>query len=214
MAIRAFGLSLLLIVSSACGPGKHADREAASEEMKTREIRKVTTVELMMGGEKLGKALLSKTEEDFREALMAAVRDKGIDDAISYCNLNASALVRKFEDSLGVIIRRVTDRPRNAMDTLSAFEKQVFEAYQFAPELATEQVQELDEKTLILNKPIRISSGLCLNCHGRVGAEVSKQNYELIKSLYPGDQATGYTVGELRGMWSVYIPKKAVINSL
>jgi hypothetical protein len=51
--------------------------------------------------------------------------------------------------------------------------------------------------------PITIISPLCLRCHGKIGTDISQEDYAVIKSLYPNDEATSYTMNELRGMWKV-----------
>ena len=43
----------------------------------------------------------------------------------------------------------------------------------------------------------------CLMCHGEVGKELSVVVDSIIKSHYPNDLATGYSEGDLRGIWSV-----------
>src|SRR5690606_1450056 len=98
----------------------------------------------------------------------------------------------------------------NALDSL---EREIFEAYALVSD-AGAQLQELDEKTLIMTRPIRISNGACLNCHGEPGKQIQPADHELIQSLYPEDRATGYQLNDLRGMWSLRIPKKAVVDRI
>jgi hypothetical protein len=44
------------------------------------------------------------------------------------------------------------------------------------------------------------TEGICLACHGKtLGPAVSKK----ISELYPSDHATGYSVGEVRGAFSL-----------
>jgi hypothetical protein len=59
-----------------------------------------------------------------------------------------------------------------------------------------------------------INNAQCLNCHGTPGKEVLPENHELIKGLYPQDRATGYSMDDLRGMWSIRLSKKEIIKSL
>ncbi|CAN0317700.1 unnamed protein product, partial [Chrysoparadoxa australica] len=87
-------------------------------------------------------------------------------------------------------------------------------AYDFSPTNAVNQVQELDDRTLIFTQPIAIGNGMCLNCHGEPKEQIKEDVLAAIKSKYPNDVATGYSLGQLRGMWSVKIPKKTVVNQL
>lgn len=217
---RIQNIKIVLVLCSvffwftSCDTRKGVDRESVKDEMESRKLKRISEGEMMVMGEKIGSTVLAQTQKTFQEALMKALGEKGVAGAVEYCHLNAYELVKRFEDSLGVEIKRVTNKPRNPKDTLSAFEKEVFEAYQYSPEDASAQLQELDQKTLIYNKPIMISNGACLNCHGKVGSDISEENYQRIQSLYPEDKAINYEVGDLRGMWSIKIPKKTVVDQL
>lgn len=205
------GSSLTLF---SCQPGKPVDRSAIKEEMEARELRHITDAEIAAKGEELGKAIVDASQNALMNALKEAIVEQGIDGAIKYCNLNALNLVKGLEDSLGVSISRVTDRPRNPNDTLSSSDQLIWEAYEYTPENAEAQIQALDEDHLILTKPIKIGTGLCLNCHGVVGETLTTENNTLIKQLYPDDQATGYLGGDLRGMWKVILPKKSIVKHM
>lgn len=207
-------LCSVLLTLAACDTRRNPNQEQVREEMASREPKRVSQGELMAKGEAIGKAVVEKTQKTFQAALMKAISEQGISGAVEYCNLNAYALVKNFEDSLKVTITRVTDKPRNPKATLSALEREIFEAYQYAPEHATSHIQELDQESLIYNQPIPISNGACLNCHGKVGTTVAAADYRVIRSLYPQDQAVDYETGDLRGMWSIKIPKKTVVEQL
>ena len=52
-------------------------------------------------------------------------------------------------------------------------------------------------------KPIVINNEACLKCHGNVEGDLAK----VIKATYPEDRATGYKMGDLRGMIAVTIER-------
>ncbi len=207
--ICAFFLCLI-----GCKPDKPVDREAVKKELEAREFKRVTEGEIMAKGEDIAKSALKVTAQTFQSALMTAIQEEGVPGAIQYCNTNAMEIVKKLEDSLNISIKRVTNKTRNPADSLTGIEKEIWEAYNYDPSQATAQLQKFSDTELIFTQPIMIGSGVCLNCHGGVGAEVTNENYELIKTLYPNDQATGYQLGDLRGMWRLIIPKKTVVNEL
>ena len=212
-------LFLVILITSSwwwigCKPDKPVDREAIKKEMEGREIKRLTDAEIMAKGEEIAKQSLAVAQSTFQKALTSAVKEKGVASAISYCNTNAMEIVKKLEDSLGISIKRVTNKPRNPEDSLTGIEKEIWEAYEYAPASAAGQIQEINSTELIYTKPILISSGLCLNCHGSIGNEISSENHKLITQLYPVDQATGYKLGDLRGMWRLILPKKVVVNKL
>lgn len=207
-------ITLLSTILIGCRPDKPVDRSAIKEEMASREIKRVSDAEIMSKGEELAKAALEITQQTFQQELMQAVKTEGVPGAINYCNLNAMEIVKKLEDSLEISIKRVTNKTRNPADSLTGVEKEIWEAYSYDPTKASAQIQEFSETELIFTKPILIGSGLCLNCHGQIGNEITTENYSLIHQLYPDDQATGYQLGDLRGMWRLIIPKKTVVKNL
>jgi mono/diheme cytochrome c family protein len=48
-----------------------------------------------------------------------------------------------------------------------------------------------------------VTNGMCLQCHGEAGSQISAATLALIERLYPEDKATGYGVNELRGLFVV-----------
>jgi len=57
-------------------------------------------------------------------------------------------------------------------------------------------------------RPIFIAAPVCLQCHGEP-AKLAPGVAEALKELYPDDQATGYSLGDLRGAISIRIPLEA-----
>ena len=55
---------------------------------------------------------------------------------------------------------------------------------------------------------------MCLSCHGESGTEINETTLQKLAELYPEDKAKGHKVGDLRGMWSVRIPKSEVVKRL
>lgn len=207
-------LVLLLGMLIHCKPDKPVDREAVRKEMASRELKRISEGELMAKGEEVGSQVLSTVEGLFRQRLTKAIETSSAKGAISYCNTEAMQVIEKLEDSLGISIRRVTDRPRNPADSLTGIEKEIWEAYNFSPQNATAQLQILNEHELIMTKPIVISDVQCLKCHGDVDIDIDSETYDLIRQQYPEDQATGYDLGALRGMWSLMIPKRTIVKEL
>jgi hypothetical protein len=50
---------------------------------------------------------------------------------------------------------------------------------------------------------IVITNPLCLNCHGTPGLELLPANHAFIRRLYPEDEAIGFRLGDLRGLWRI-----------
>ena len=120
--------------------------------------------------------------------------------------------------SIHVKIRRVSNRYRNPSDQPQDSEIQILEAYEYNAENGIESepnIQKLENgEVLLYTKPIIISSSLCLNCHGKPGLEIDKATLKAIDSKYPNDRAKDHNMKDLRGMWSVMIPKKEVVKKM
>ncbi len=210
-----FSLLIILLLSN-CSPEKKQDTSGIRDEMRGRELVRVSDADLMAKGNELGLEIVKASQSTLQTALLGAIENEGLVGAVEYCNANAYEIVKTMEDSLDVEIKRVSQKPRNPLDEPDSVERMILEAYayDFSPTNAVNQILEFDEKTLIFTQPIAIANGLCLNCHGAPGDQVNDDVLAVIQSKYPKDQALGYSLGELRGMWSVKIPKKTVVNAL
>ncbi|HQF31154.1 MAG TPA: DUF3365 domain-containing protein, partial [Hyphomicrobiales bacterium] len=61
-------------------------------------------------------------------------------------------------------------------------------------------VEEDGKKLFRLVKAIPTGE-VCLNCHG--GAEVKAETAEMLAKYYPEDQARGFTLGQMRGVFTL-----------
>lgn len=135
---------------------------------------------------------------------------QGFEEAIQYCSLSAQPLTDTLSRMYNCTIRRTTLQTRNPLNQANDYEAAILADW--AADLKdgkelTAVVQEFAPDTVQYYAPIRIQP-LCLNCHGVVGAELTEDNHRLLQRLYPEDQATGYALGDLRGMWSIQFVQK------
>ncbi|PCI32789.1 MAG: hypothetical protein COB60_08780 [Flavobacteriaceae bacterium] len=152
-----------------------------------------------------GKEITQKSFKLLSGNLMKQMKQGGPVQAIPFCNVKAIPLTDEIAKQEYVSIKRVSKRFRNEINKPSSIELGVIEDYKVALEngemLSPVLLSQPTGKPQFY-APILINSK-CLVCHGTVGVEVSKATDSLIKSLYPKDLATGYKVGDLRGIWSV-----------
>lgn len=144
--------------------------------------------------------------------LKQAMSKGGVSHALKFCNIEAMPLTDSLSDHYGVKIRRVSHKPRNPLNKADSLEMESIRKYR----ASIENEEELKpytfraEKAFIYHAPIRINNGLCLNCHGQPGTDISDQNMKVINKLYPQDKATGFSMGELRGIWTIRFPEAAI----
>ncbi len=152
-----------------------------------------------------GKTIAAATFSTLSARLTKALEEGGVSNAVQYCNLAAMPLVDSLSTVHNATIRRTSLKVRNPQNQPTEWEKKTlldFETKDKAGEELKPIVQMLDDQTVAFAAPIRIMP-LCVQCHGKEGETMSAENTTFIKGLYPGDQATGYAEGDLRGMWSV-----------
>lgn len=140
--------------------------------------------------------------------LAAAIAEGGPVLAIPVCSSKAGGLIRQVADRRQVEMIRLTDKPRNpnnlAKDAdakaINLFRETHGQGEKLAP-----AVESSDDESLIVRIPITISAPLCLQCHGNE-SDVSPETLVAIRQTYPDDKATGYRLGDLRGIWRIRLP--------
>lgn len=207
---------LVSLITLSCSSDKKIDSKAVREEIKSREIIKITDAELLVKVHEIGKEIALNAKKILGKNLKRSIKNVGVINAIEFCNINAMPLTDSLKSDLGVDIKRVTLKARNPKDIPNELEKELLEAYAYqwndSMQLQS-NVQEIDDNRYLYTLPILIDSPLCLNCHGAKNNGLLKETNDYIKTIYPEDQATDYQLGDLRGMWSITIPKKKVVQT-
>jgi len=141
-------------------------------------------------------------------SLQAALQGGGPVAAIGFCNEQALAITRTYEDTMRAEIKRVSDRPRNPGNAASDRELEYIrttKAIMKSGEKPQAALREIDGR-MVGYYPIA-TNGMCLQCHGNPGADIAPDTLAMLKSLYPRDKALGYGANELRGIWVISMEK-------
>lgn len=151
-----------------------------------------------------GNLIANTTFRTLGSNLQKAMKEGGVSNAVKYCNLAASPLVDSLEQVHQVKIKRTSLKTRNQNNKPTVEEKLQLEKYheQFEKQLKLNPVIRKHEDEFVYYAPIHVMP-LCQKCHGTVGKELKKEDYQTIQSLYPNDRAVNYNSGDLRGMWSI-----------
>lgn len=151
-----------------------------------------------------GKSIATETQKLLAKNLTDAITSGGTVYAIGFCNLNARSLTDSMSIQLKASVKRVSDNPRNiankANDTEMAYIQSMKKAIEKG-EMANPQILT-HENEAIGYYPI-FTNSMCLQCHGNKNADITSETQVKIASLYPNDQATGYSINQLRGLWVV-----------
>lgn len=130
--------------------------------------------------------------------------------AIEFCSLRALPLREEVNQSLqGLEVKRTSLRirnPANRPDSLEAVALTYFEARAAEGDLPPPGLQDPGDGTLRFSKSL-VANEMCVQCHGDP-AILAPDVAEALAERYPADQATGYKLGDLRGVIRVTIPRE------
>lgn len=214
-----FPMIFLLSLLAACDSGSQRpiDREALREEMRNREPKKLSEAQITAEAFRQGRMVAEAMQAKLLNKLQKAMKEGGVPAAIEYCSLQALPSIDSLSKKHGLSIRRSSLHFRNPANKPDELEKQLLEAYQYNKEnklSLEENVQRIGETYLLYTQPIFINKPLCLNCHGKAGEEIATESLQLLDSLYPNDKARGYQMGDFRGIWSIRLSRKELVNAL
>ena len=155
-----------------------------------------------------GDSLITQTFDTLRNTLLRAVGEKGFPGAVDFCNTAAIYLTNSYA-SEGIIIKRSSDKIRNAANAPDSIEKEMLSAYLQMKKIKQE-LKPITQKDAAGNhhyfKPILLQA-ICLNCHGDKTTQIKPDTWEMIQKKYPFDSAFNYKEGDLRGIWHITFKK-------
>lgn len=155
-----------------------------------------------------GQGIAKATFEQMFARVKAQMEAVGPTGAVEYCSVAALPLVDSLSAVQGVHIKRTSDRLRAPHDAPDADERRRLD--QVLAMLAEgAKPTDIPPQALVLGdsiafyQPILINMPNCLKCHGTPGLEVDSATMAILARKYPNDAATGYAVGDFRGLWSM-----------
>jgi hypothetical protein len=143
-------------------------------------------------------ALLSKN-------LAEAIAKDGVPGAIGFCSEKALPLTASVDATL----RRVSHKARNPKNKADAAELEILDSYRAtmkAGKAPEPQVRRNADGSETFFAPIVLANPTCLKCHGAPGTDIDADTLAALSKRYPQDEATGFQMGELRGMWRITFP--------
>ncbi|MDP3022054.1 MAG: DUF3365 domain-containing protein [Sulfuricurvum sp.] len=155
-------------------------------------------------GESSSTALVQKLGSE----LKAVMQKDGPVEAVNFCSKNAISLTHEVSKAHGVKMKRVTLQQRNPLNRPTPEEIEVMNTWMSAMAKGEQPTAVLSKATagFTYYKPLVINNDVCLKCHGTVDSATPLG--QALKASYPADRATGYKMGDLRGMVVVDIPQE------
>jgi hypothetical protein len=138
--------------------------------------------------------------------LAEAIVKDGIPGAIAFCSENALPLTASVGADSGATLRRASHQARNPKNRANATELEILNAFRDAlkgGDAPKPQLRKHVDGSVPFFAPIVLANPLCLKCHGAPGQDIGGETLGALRKLYPQDEATGFKLGELRGLWRV-----------
>ncbi len=176
----SFGLVLTILFSAGKGTPVEISRDAANSLVKT-----------------LGKVLKKE------------ITQRGVVDAINVCSDTAQVLLQEIRKKYqGIYIRRTSLKWRNPADIPTPDEVELLKRLQRMSEEGNLPGEVIDTVLIKGRKVFRYArvlkvKGLCLRCHGE---NIKPEVKSILEKKYIHDSATGYKIGDFRGIVVVKIP--------
>lgn len=128
--------------------------------------------------------------------------------AVGVCHVEAPVITADVADSTNVTVGRTALKVRNSANSPDAWEREQLEHFQQqilageAPDemSVVERIESTDGRAEWRYMSPIMTGPVCLACHGD---SLAPDVAAAIAERYPEDQATGFSVGELRGAFTV-----------
>lgn len=139
--------------------------------------------------------------------LSQALAEGGALNAVSVCHQAATDVTEEVRRTEGFALGRTSHRLRNRNNAPPSWATaHVARGAEIPMSEVRPLVVDLGDRVGVM-RPMP-TMGLCLNCHGPE-AQIAPDVQETITALYPGDKATGFREGDLRGWMWAEVPKAA-----
>jgi hypothetical protein len=156
----------------------------------------LTQEEMIQKGSTVSTLLVQKLGGE----LKTQMKTSGPLGALKFCSQNAQTLTEQIAKESNTSIKRVSINNRNPINKANEQETALLNEWsnlvKSGKPLPSHTLVKASDTTMIYYKPIVINNEACLKCHGNVEGDLAKA----ISAAYPEDKATGYKMGDLRGM--------------
>ncbi len=148
--------------------------------------------------------IVKKFGGSLKPELKKAIQAGGPAHAIAVCSEKAPEIAINLSAETGWQVKRVSLKPRNATSAIpDAWERKVLQ--QFDQRQAGGESAAKMAHAEVVNGQFRFMKAqgveaVCMNCHA---AEVKPEVEAALKEKYPADKARGYTLGQIRGAFSL-----------
>ena len=204
----------ICVLFYSCGSDEKISREVFEEVQKANEVKKLSEVDIFNEALKWGEEISAEAQQQLRARLEQAIEEKGTSGAVEFCATQVLPILKEVGERHGVMIRRVSKEYLNPADQPLEEEKMILEAYKYNEQNGIRHQPNLqkikDGSVLLFTKAIIHPDGLCFNYHREPDKNIDE---EILRKISPSNPEDEGQAG-LRGMWSIAISQKAIVDRL
>jgi hypothetical protein len=144
---------------------------------------------------------------ELKATLQSSMKSEGPLKAISVCNVKAPQLAQKVSAEKGMEVARTSLKTRNPLNAPDPWELSVLEQFEHR-KAEGEALKTIEYSEIVQHNGNRVfrymkaipTDDVCLTCHG---TQIPESLSAKLEKLYPDDQATGFSKGDIRGAFTV-----------
>ena len=195
LKIKSLPLTLLLLSTASC-------LQVWSSELAVNQGNKAQEVVVNKQLENEAKEKVNIFATTLKEALVSAIQTGGFENGVNICKEQAPQIAKKLSID-GWQVSRTSLKVRNTDNQASDWEvenlKRFDSLFKQGVPVATLEASQQTQDTFYYMKAIPTGQ-VCLACHG---TSVDKTLQQTITAEYPEDAATGFTLNDIRGAFSL-----------
>jgi hypothetical protein len=213
------GILCVLLGITACDDTSQRgiDSQEVKQEIRNREIKYITQPQVIDAAFKRGGQIADTLQKALIQHMQKAVAAKSLTEAAAYCKLEQLEAYKQMLEKHSASIKRVRLKvPKHDLQ-LNEMEKQLLDAYQYNQEnkLPLENnVQKSGTEEMLFTAPILVNNTVCLKCHGKVGEQITEQDFQQLQSNYVMEGLVNYEINQPIAIWSILFQRKELIKSI
>lgn len=149
--------------------------------------------------------LVQRFGSELQTALKKSMAEGGPTQALAVCKDRAPQIAAELSRESGAKVGRTSERFRNPANAPELWQAEILTRFRISmsDENPTPEYFERQSDGSVRFMKAISTQPLCLVCHG---TEISDDVSSMLKDLYPHDRARNYSLGDLRGAFSVTWP--------
>jgi len=149
-----------------------------------------------------GRDIVNRFATELQGALKGAMAEGGPTAAVGVCKEQAPSIASRLSRETGAKVARTSLKPRNPRNAPEPWQRTILREFEQQAASGAPMPLEHFEQSNGDARYLRAigTQAVCLACHGE---EIADEVRESIAADYPFDRARGYSVGDIRGAFSI-----------